>query len=72
MEFEWDTAKSDKNKIKHGIDFGAAKDLWLDQGRIEIHAPHPIENRGIMIGKLHKKLWTAIYTMRGNTSASFQ
>lgn len=67
MKFEWDAAKSDKNKIKHGIGFDAAKDLWLDQNHIEINAPHPVENRGIIIGKRHKKLWTAVYTMRGNT-----
>ena len=66
MKFEWDAAKSERNKSKHGIDFDSARDLWLDQNRIEIHAPHPIENRGIIIGRLHKKLWTAVYTMRGS------
>jgi len=33
--------------------------------RIEIRAPHPIENRYILIGKIEKQLWSAIYTLRG-------
>jgi len=62
--FEWDTDKSSSNKSKHGIDFETAKELWLDENRIEIHVPYPIEDRWIMIGKLQKKIWTAIYTIR--------
>ncbi|PIX21807.1 MAG: toxin, partial [Deltaproteobacteria bacterium CG_4_8_14_3_um_filter_45_9] len=66
MEFEWDLDKSRSNLVKHGIDFETAKNLWLDEGRIEIWAPHPVEDRGIIIGKHQNKLWTAIFTMRGN------
>jgi len=66
MQFEWDPEKSESNREKHGIDFQTAKGLWHDEFRIEIYAPHPVENRGIIIGKLHEKLWTAIYTMRGD------
>jgi uncharacterized DUF497 family protein len=58
--------KSRSNLIKHGIDFETAKNLWLDEDRIEIWAPHPVEDRGIVIGKHQNKLWTAIFTMRGN------
>jgi uncharacterized DUF497 family protein len=66
MEFGWDLNKSRSNLIKHGIDFETAKNLWLDEDRIEIWAPHPVEDRGIVIGKHQNKLWTAIFTMRGN------
>lgn len=66
MKFEWDASKSNANRLKHGIDFEIAKGLWLDENRIEIQAPHPIENRRIIIGKLQRKLWTAVYTMRGD------
>jgi hypothetical protein len=38
----------------------------VDENRIEIWAPHPVENRGIMIGKHQEKLWTAIFTVRGD------
>ncbi len=64
MRFEWDPAKSAANRIKHGIDFTEAKDLWLDENRIEIHLPYPVESRRIIIAKLNNKHWTAVYTMR--------
>ncbi len=64
MKFEWDPAKSAANGIKHGIDFTEAKSLWLDENRIEIHLPYPVESRHIVIAKLNNKHWTAVYTMR--------
>ena len=64
VKFEWDEDKSRINKAKHGIDFETARDLWLDENRIEIHAPHPLEGRMIIIGKREDKLWSAVYTMR--------
>ena len=64
MRFEWDAAKDNANKGKHGIDFETAKGLWLDENHIEIQAPNPIENRHIIIGKIQGKLWTAVYTIR--------
>jgi len=66
MRFEWDAAKDNVNRVKHGIDFETAEGLWLDKNRIEIQAPHPVENRYITIGKLQGKLWTAVYTIRGD------
>lgn len=66
MKFEWDAKKSSANKIKHGIDFETAQNIWLDENRVEIHAPHPVEDRRIIIGKHHNKVWAAICTMRGN------
>ena len=66
MTFEWDPQKSIANKEKHGIDFETAKRLWSDENRVEIHASHPVEDRWILIGKKDDKLWTAIYTLRGN------
>jgi len=67
MKFEWDAAKSAANKAKHGIDFETAKNIWPDENRVEIHAPYPVEDRTILIGRYQGKLWTAIYTMRGET-----
>jgi len=66
MEFEWDENKSHSNKMKHDIDFDTAKYLWNDNNRIEIEAPYPLENRSILIGKINKKFWTAVFTKRGN------
>lgn len=63
-KLEWDSGKSSSNKSKHGIDFETAKELWLGENRIEIHVPYPTEDRWVVIGKLRKKMWTAIYTVR--------
>ncbi len=53
--------------MKHKIDFESAKSLWEDADRIEIRAPHPLENRCVLIGKIGKQLWSAVYTLRGET-----
>lgn len=66
MEFEWDERKNRTNKNKHGIDFESATKLWNDKNRIEIQTTFPIETRGILIGKIDKKLWSAIFTLRSN------
>jgi len=65
MKFEWDANKNLSNLAKHGIDFEAARNLWQDENRVEIWPPHPVEDRGIIIGKYQEKLWTAIFTPRG-------
>lgn len=67
MEFDWDQEKSRTNQDKHGIDFETAKNLWSDEDRIEIYAPHPIEDRRIIIAKYRNKMWAAIYTTRDDT-----
>lgn len=67
VKFEWDVAKSAANRAKHGIDFDSAKNIWLDENRVEIRAAYPVEDRTILVGQYQDKLWTAIYTMRGDT-----
>lgn len=64
MKFEWDPSKSESNEKKHGINFETAKELWKDEKRVEIHAPHPLEDRIILIAKHLDKIWAAIYTVR--------
>jgi len=66
MIFEWDNEKSHTNRVKHGIDFDTAKALWDDGNRVEIQSPYPLESRRILIAKLDKKLWTAIFTQRAS------
>ena len=67
IQFEWDDKKSSSNKIKHGIAFDTAKDLWNDSNRVEIETSYSIEERTILIGKVKNKLWTAIFTQREDT-----
>lgn len=66
MDFEFDPEKSRTNILKHGIDFQAAKTLWLDERRVEIPARTEDEPRFILIARLLGKLWVAVYTPRGD------
>ncbi len=67
MKFEWDKEKNRINQDKHGVDFETARNLWLDEDQIEIYAPHPIEDRRIIIAKYRNKIWATIYTIRDDT-----
>lgn len=68
MKFEWDARKNIANRDKHGIDFETAKALWFDENRVEVEAPYPVERRRILIANLHGKLWTAVYTIRDEST----
>lgn len=65
MQYEYDPAKSAANKEKHGIDFGEAQALWLDDNRLEIPARAQDEPRFALIARIQGIAWTAICTMRG-------
>jgi len=64
MEFEFDPAKSDANKAKHGIDFTEAQKLWDDTGLMILPSKHPDEMRYLAIGLIETQHWTAIFTER--------
>ena len=65
MEFEFDLQKSNSNKIKHGIDFSEAQELWNDPDMIEIPVKTSDEPRQLVIGKISGKHWSAVITYRG-------
>ena len=64
MEFEFDPAKSNCNKRKHGIDFYEAQALWNDEDFIEIPLKAIDEPRFLVIGRISEKHWSAIITYR--------
>lgn len=64
MEFEFDPAKSQANKDKHGIDFVEAQLLWLDDMLLEILARTSDEPRYVIIGRIGDKHWSAVVTYR--------
>ena len=64
MEFEFDPQKNDSNKIKHGIDFDEAKDLWKDPDLLEIPVKTSDEPRFLVIGKIQGKHWSGVITYR--------
>lgn len=66
MNLEFDPEKSDTNKIKHGIDFIEAQELWNDIDLLEIPAKTTDEPRFLVIGKIGEKHWTGIVTYRND------
>ena len=67
MRFEFDPNKSVSNKIKHGIDFEEAQELWLDLKRIEIEARIIGESRKLLIAMIDDEVWSAIFTIRNES-----
>lgn len=64
MEFEFDPAKSEANRAKHGIDFVAAQELWYDPGKKTLATSYDGEIRFLTIGSISGTLWTGIFTLR--------
>jgi len=63
--FEFDPDKSASNKLKHGIDFLEAQDLWVVQA-VVLRSDRGGEARYARIARHGDgDLWTAIYTHRG-------
>src|SRR3546814_15698548 len=65
--FEFDDAKSQSNRQKHGIDFVQAQQLWDDLDLLEIPAKTSDEPRFLVIGIIAGKHWSGVVTHRGNT-----
>jgi uncharacterized DUF497 family protein len=63
--FEFDAAKSESNRTKHGIDFAEAQRLWNDPMLLEIPAKTEDELRFLVIGLIDGKHWSAVLTYRG-------
>lgn len=64
MEFEYDSAKSMSNLVKHGISFNDAKKMWKDPRLQIIEAHHLNESRWIAIARIEEKYWSAVFTYR--------
>ena len=66
--FEFDAAKSESNRTKHGIDFVEAQGLWSDPMLLEIPAKTEDEPRYLVISLIDGKHWSAVITYRGQIS----
>ena len=62
--FEFDDNKSVLNLKKHGIDFIDAQMLWNDPNLVELKAISDVEPRGLIIGRMANKYWSAVITYR--------
>ena len=65
MKFEYDPAKSARNKRKHGLDFEEAQGLWDDERLLVFPLKFEGEPRRACIGTWRGKHWTAIVTCGG-------
>jgi uncharacterized DUF497 family protein len=65
ISFEFDPAKSESNRTKHGIDFVEAQSLWNDPMLLEIPARTDDEPLYLMIGLIDGKHWSAVISYRG-------
>jgi len=64
--FEWDLQKSELNKIKHGVSFQEAIEIWqaVHLSANDIASSIEGESRSATIGFIQGKLHTAIWTQR--------
>lgn len=63
-KFEYDTAKSASNLVKHAIDFEEAQRLWSDPRFFVFVAQTETERRYIGIGRIDDRHWTVVFTKR--------
>ena len=67
MDFEWDNAKEQLNRKKHGIDFQTAARVFLDPYVIEFDDRDANgEPRFNAIGQVESRMLFVTYTMRGD------
>ena len=66
MDFEFDQAKSDANRLKHGIDFIQAQELWKDLYALQIQAKSDTEPRHALIARMEGKVWSVFFTVRSS------
>jgi uncharacterized DUF497 family protein len=65
--FEFDPKKSESNRLRHGIDFIQAQQLWEDANRVVLEARTVDEKRYLLIAQFDERIWSAIYTVRNNS-----
>jgi uncharacterized DUF497 family protein len=66
MEFEYDSSKSESNRLKHGVDFVTAQRLWDDERRVEVPARVVDEPRWLIVGMIDGQYWSAVITLRND------
>ncbi len=67
MRFDWDPAKEEENRIKHGISFGEATALFTsgaDYLEIPDEKHSEDEDRLIAIGPIHRGVVMVVFTER--------
>ncbi|MCD8478440.1 MAG: BrnT family toxin [Sulfurospirillum sp.] len=62
--FEYDEAKSQANKEKHGIDFEEAQALWDNEYSVFKQVEINNEERFLLVGYIGELCYVAVFTMR--------
>ncbi|AFL68262.1 BrnT family toxin [Sulfurospirillum barnesii] len=62
--FEYDEAKSQANKEKHGIDFEEAQALWDNEYLVFKQVEINNEERFLLVGHIGELCYVAVFTMR--------
>jgi len=70
VDFEWDSAKDEANREKHGISFGEAIAVFGDPAAIVLDVARTSdgETRLKAIGRIDGRLFVVVFTMRGNVT----
>ena len=65
--FEWDIQKSHKNRLKHGLSFEQATEIWKKELVFVGNVARSLsgETRNAAIGFIEENLYVAIFTERG-------
>ena len=68
MKLEWDAAKNELNKIKHGLDFTGLTDFAWENALIVADRRRPYgESRYLAYGRLDGRLHVVVFTLRGDS-----
>lgn len=65
MQFEWDENKRLENIENHKIDFLEAVEIFYSEHAV-VRSDKNQEVRYKAVGELRKKMWTVVYTPRGD------
>ncbi len=66
MEFEFDRAKSQANREKHGVSLEEAAQIW-QEAYLEVEARTIDEPRWMVVGRIRGRVYACIYTRRGES-----
>jgi uncharacterized protein len=66
MKYEWDKAKAESNRDKHGISFADAVAVFEDEQALTMEDDDPDEERFITLGRdVLDRILVVVYTYRG-------
>ena len=66
MQVEWDEAKRHANVAKHGLDFARARLLSDGRPVVSYRSSYPPEERWLTTGGIDDRLYTVVWTPRGD------